>query len=199
MMSLMLDEQPKTNRELLEIVDTYVSSVHTLYQKTQGNTLHAEIDMLLKEKKDGWMRQIKELMSDEKCLAAGETDEGLQWLKNIFILSGGELEEDFLLEKVSSVDEWKEIYQKTIFYLLRMELDMPEEDCIGFLELMEYWEFSATYLIMVLTLARGVICDGIKTGIRLVNLLYQNGYQDDAEEIAVWMKAKIDENAGRQA
>lgn len=199
MMSLMLDEQPKTNRELLEIVDAYISSIHTLYQKTQGNTLHAEIDMLLKEKKDGWMAQIKELMSDGKHLEAEGTDEGLQWLKNIFVLSGGELEEDFLLEKVSSVDEWKEIYQKTIFYLLRMELDMPEEDCIGLLELMEQWEFSARYIIMVLTLARGVICDGIKTGSRLADLLYQNGYQNDAEEIAVWMKAKIDENAGRKA
>lgn len=199
MLPSMLGEQPKTNRELLKTVDTYVSSIHTLYQKAEEDTLHAEIDMILKQKKDGWMKQIEALMMNEEHPEAKETDDGLLLLKNIFILSGGDPEKASLLWKVSSLDEWKEIYQKIIFYLRRMELDMPEEDCIGLLELMEHWEFSATYLIMVLTLARRAIYDRIKAGSRLADLLYQNGYQNDAEEIAVWVKTKINENAGRKA
>ena len=168
-------------------MDTCISSINTLYQKAEADTLHSEIDLLLKEKAPGWMTQIVTLMLNGEHREAKETDDGLIALKKVCLMRGDDREKASLLGKVSSVEELREVYQKTVFCLRRMELDMPDEDCEVFLALMEQWELPAAYMIMVLS--QGDIYDRRKAGNRLILLLHKNGYQDAAEEIMMWVKA----------
>lgn len=195
MLPSMLNGQPRSNEELLRIVDTCIDAINALFQGAGEDTLHFEIDLLLREKMPQWMLYIKTLMLSEEHQAVKETDDRLRVLEELCRLSEVDKEIILFLKKVSSLDELKEVYQKIVFCIRRMELDMFDEECKDFLHFIEKWEISATCLIM--GLEKGAIYDKIKAGNKLAHYLCISGYQEEAKRIIMWVEQKqIEGNVG---
>lgn len=191
MIRSMLNRQPESNRVLREMVDANMLSVKSLHEKAAQDTLRSEVNLLLKEKKGDWLHRLSELMRSEEHRLAKQLDDGLMVVDRLCLLHEENKDGTSLLCKVSSVDEMREVYQRTVFYLRRMELDMADEECTGFLELLEAWNFSAEYLLMVL--GRGPIYQRVHAGNRLGCLLLKNGYQDYAESVLAWVDAQMNQ------
>lgn len=86
-----------------------------------------------------------------------------------------------LLERVTSVVELQEVWVKTFFGMRRLEMSMPRESHVGFMQLIRRYDMSAIYLINVWKWHPFYNLNFIAQ--QLIILLYENGMNDLCEEI----------------
>ncbi len=55
-----------------------------------------------------------------------------------------------VISKFCSLEEMRQIYQRTVFYIRRIELGLPKELCEDFYTLVEEWDFSAYYILEII-------------------------------------------------
>ncbi|MBQ8822685.1 MAG: hypothetical protein IJZ82_08590 [Lachnospiraceae bacterium] len=181
MLPAMLRGQAKSNKELKERAEAYIQSVKELYEKVEKDTLRVEVEQILREKKPGWYPRLAELMQSKEHKEVMQADKGLLVLKKVY-------REETVLSKMSSLKDVEEVYQRTVFCLRRIELDMLVEGWETLQELMAEWGLSAKYLIAIL--ANGAIFRNLDTGYKLSHIMAANGYKDCAEKLVLWIKAQ---------
>ena len=189
MIDSMLNFNPKSNRELQEVVDGRMTTVTLLRERVKEDSLRSEVDLLLKEKRNGWRSELSKLMRKDEHQEAKKTENDLIILEKVWLLDEKNVEETSLLDRVLTLEEMQEVYQRTVFYLRRMELNMADEDCEVFLELMERWELSVPYILLVLS--QGTIYNRANAGYRLACILVKHGYQAYAESLLAWVKEQL--------
>lgn len=178
MLPVMMKNLPRSEKELLEKTEHYLLSVKKLYEEAQKDTLCQELDCILKKKELGWEMHLSELMQRKDHKAVMQTDQRLIALKKVY-------RETAVLCKITSLDDVWKVYQKTVFYLRRIEMDMPTEDLNGLCDFIGKWNISAEYFIAVLS--QGAIYQNLDTGYKLSMLLLANGYSRQAEKIMLWV------------
>lgn len=181
MLKPMINCRATTNEELRETAERYMTSIKKLYEKAAEGSLRLEVEALLKDKPDGWEEQLASRMQSEEYADLMKVDGELLILKKLY-------EETALLRNITSLSELQEVYQKTVFLLRRLELDVMGEDCEELWDLMEQWDLTVQYFLKVIT--GGKIYRYWDTAYMLSSLFAANGYGEYAEEIALWLKKR---------
>lgn len=99
-----------------------------------------------------------------------------------------------VLSRVRSVEEATWLYQKTVFYMRRMELNLPEELQAEFVVFMEEQQLSEYFLIQMLQ--EKVIYDKASAIFRLTDLLLRKGKNVYAKKIYHWATQYLKEEKG---
>ncbi|MDE6608554.1 MAG: hypothetical protein K2K54_12500, partial [Lachnospiraceae bacterium] len=88
------------------------------------------------------------------------------------------------ISKFQSLEEMKQIYQRTVFFIRRIELGFPKELCEDFYTLVEEWDFSAYYLLEIILESKAVYNRYSLTE-SLVEGLTERGRKKDADIILI--------------
>lgn len=179
----LLNHKISTSQKLREYAEEQGRYLASVYQTTAQSNVKEEVELLLKEKQGGWLEKIEGLLQKEENQAVIHQDEEVKLLQWLCLCNKKEKQEGriSLLYQCDSLKTISEIYQVTIFYLTRLELDMEKKVCMDFLELINGWNLSPEYVVMILE--KGKLGDRIHAGKRLVQLLQEQGNLIYAEQI----------------
>lgn len=190
MLPTVLNVKLNSNDELRNYTDNNMLKITNMYKIASEHELQEKVNHVLQKKDINWLEQIFDLLNKEEHRIVKGLSDDLIILSRLCRICKREyiLKEQITLSKFSSLEEMKEIYQETTFYLRRIELGMDKEVCEDFLNFVKNWNFSTEYLLMVLE--KGAIYDKLKTGGRLVQIFIENGFQEYGEQILEYLNAE---------
>lgn len=177
----MVNKKIKSNQELREYAD-FIEAYHAVsYPAMIQSTLKEKIDSLLYKKEQGWLFQIKELLSSSENAFIKERDEEVRlidWLCQCYEKErkAGRFSLLFFCE---SLEQLKNIYQITVFYLNRIGLEMEPEYYADFFDFLREWNLSPEYIAMIIQ--KGKWGNNVLFAKRLVKVLWEKtevGYGD---------------------
>lgn len=179
----MLNVKINKNQELQNYIEERMQEITDLHKKAAEGDLLCKVNILFEEKKEDWIQQILLLLNSEEYVFQKELSDKMLILEKLCILSEKEQKSELtpLLYKFSSLNEMTEVYEKTGFYLRRIELGMEKEAGEKLTGLIRKWDFSPEYIIMVLE--HTVIHNKYNTYIRVARILDENGYEHYNDQI----------------
>lgn len=174
MLVSMLDQKINKNEELCFHMEQKMQDYTDLYEKASKGELWEKINVLFDEKSKNWVEQIQNLLNREEYKIEKSVNEKILILEKFCNLHNKE-NENALFYKVSSLDEMIRVYQKTVFYIKRVEFN-KEENGESIINLMKKWNFTEEYLVAVLE--EIVVHNKINTFLNFVRILKEHGYSD---------------------
>lgn len=183
MLHSVLNVKIRSNEEMRSYAEKDMFVLTNLYRELKSSELQKKINYILEKKNRDWIEQIQNLLNrEENRMIKGLSDEllVLSRLCEIHEKEKG-IRQQTSLEKFSSLEIMRQVYQETVFYLRRMEMDMEDEVCEEFFILIDQWELSIEYIRMVLK--NGAIHKKKHTLEKLEKLLKKNGYTEYSEMI----------------
>lgn len=182
MIHTMLTIKVNSNEELRNYTERNMQATTRIFTVVKTSKLHKVVDDILKEKKENWLRNIINLLEQEKvCLIKSYSNE-LVVLDKICSISEKEIVStgETILGKVSSLKELQEIYQETIFQFGRMELE-TENGYEEFKDIMRKWEFSIEYIKLILE--KGAIYNKHNVARKLIEIFTEEGVAEYSKEL----------------
>ena len=88
-----------------------------------------------------------------------------------------------VISKFHSMEEMKRVYQRTVFYIRRIELKLPKELCEDFYALVEEWNFSPYYIWEGIILEKRAVYDISALTEEIITGLTMHGRREDADII----------------
>lgn len=148
----LLDETINSNQKLLEYTEKKGELEAAIFKQVFNGILKNEVEMLLRKKEEGWLYKIKDLLNKEENKAVKIRDEELLILEQLCVCYDKEkiLGKDSLLNQCDSLQQIKEVYQITVFYLTRIAIVMEEELYMDFPYFIKEWNLSVEYIMMVM-------------------------------------------------
>ncbi len=179
----LVNETINSNQKLREYAEQKGKENSKLYREIKNGTLKKEVETLIEEKEAGWLYKIKELLSKKENAALKSRDDELMLVDRLCLCSEKERKSGklSLLYQCDSLQQIKEIYQITVFYLTRIEVGMEKECYIDFPKFIKEWNLSPEYMVMVL--GNGQFCDKEYIGKQLAEILKEQGEQSYAHEV----------------
>ena len=167
----------KNMQRVIEIEDFCASMCPMVYSK---------VNEWLENRPQDYLEAIFQLADSPELKKLSKRD------YNIYIFMkmcrAGEMEQQQHLipsiSKFQSLEEMKQIYQRTVFFIRRIELGFPKELCEDFYTLVEEWDFSAYYLLEIILESKAVYNRYSLTE-SLVEGLTERGRKKDADIILI--------------
>lgn len=186
----LLNESVNSNYKLREYAKQEWEQHSKIYTQISNNSLKQEIEKLIELKGEEWLYKIKELLKRKENIVFKNRDDELKLVEQLCICSEKERKEGSLslLYQCNSLQQIRVIYQITVFYLTRIELDMEEEYYIEFLNFIKEWNLSPEYMAM--TIRNGSLCNKLRTGKKVVEILKKYGEENYGEEVLKSMMEK---------
>lgn len=186
----------KSVEEWCAYAERELETIERKYEEADIDEAKKKINLMLQECGECKMKEVDDFVNSDYFLKIESLIGTFRILSILSRISVNERKEDVtpILAKINSLEEMEYVYYKTDFLIRRLELDFPRELCLEFLSWMNEWKFSSIYLITMLQYKdlnkskRGGD-SGIleKTGRQLGNILLENGYKKEGEEILLWL------------
>lgn len=148
--------------------------------------VYGKVNEWLEKRPQGYLEAIFQLAD------SSELKKLIQWDYTLYIFMkmcrASEMEQQQHLmpaiSKFRSLEEMKQIYQRTVFLIRRIELGFPKELCEDFYTLVEEWDFSAYYLLEVI-LEKKAVYARYDLSESVVEGLIKRGRKKDADIILI--------------
>lgn len=134
-----------SKEELLRMTEEEVKRAALLSEKIYSTVLYDKMNLLVKEKTLNWKEYLKELLKDKNYFVERNTNNVIK-VVDAFL----QLEEDSVLNLISDMDEFKELYFKVFFYLRRMELNFDVQYYLELVELIKKWNLTIDHILIIL-------------------------------------------------
>lgn len=179
----LLNEEINSNQQLLEFAECIGVQDSCLYQELAKGTLKKEIEKLIKEKEEEWFYKIKELLNKEEYSVLKRMDDELWLIDQLYLCFEKERKNKKLsmIYQCDSLQQMREIFQITVFYLTRIELNMEEEFYANFYHFIKEWNLSSEFIAMVIK--NREFCNKINVGKKLARIMQEYGEIEFGEEL----------------
>lgn len=134
-----------SKEELLRLTEEELKNAVVLSEKVYSTNLYDKMNFLVKEKMLNWKDHLKELLSDKNYFVEKNTNNVIK-VMDAFL----QLDNNSVLDLVSDMDEFKELYFKILFYLRRMELNFEVQYYLEILELIKKWDLTIDHILIIL-------------------------------------------------
>lgn len=134
-----------SKEELLRLTEEELKNAVVLSEKVYSTNLYDKMNFLVKEKMLNWKDHLKELLSDKNYFVEKNTNNVIK-VMDAFL----QLDNNSVLDLVSDMDEFKELYFKILFYLRRMELNFDVQYYLDILELIKKWNLTIDHILIIL-------------------------------------------------
>lgn len=148
--------------------------------------VYGKVNEWLEKRPQGYLEAIFQLADSSELKKLLQRDYTLYIFMKM--CRAGEMEQQQhlmpVISKFRSLEEMKQIYQRTVFLIRRIELGFPKELCEDFYTLVEEWDFSAYYLLEVILEKKAVYAryDLVES---VVEGLIKRGRKKDADIILI--------------
>jgi len=186
MLKAVIDYKNMTEEELNDLAAKNLQKAAQIgsFCDTMCPLVYSKVNEWLEKRPKDYLEAVFQLADSPELIKLSSLD------YTIFIFMkmcrAGKMEQQKHLEpvisKFYSLEEMKQIYQRTVFYLRRIEVGFPKELCENFYILTEEWDFSAYYLLEIIlekkaVYARYFLAEDVAEG------LTEHGRKKDAEII----------------
>ena len=187
----LLIEEINSNQKMREFTDRDGKLKNDLFQDVRNGIVKEEIERLLSEKCDGWLEKIAEILSKKENKLIKAISEELWIVDQLCFCHEREkkLGKTSLLYRCNSLQEVRDIYRITSFYLTRIDVGLEEEVYRNFLYFIKEWNLSSEYIIMAI--GKGDYCNKSYIGEQIAKILSEDKEMTCGEEVlkfAVWLK-----------
>ena len=134
-----------SEEELLRLTEEELKNAVALSEKVYSTILYDKMNLLIKEKMQNWKNHLKELLRDKNYFVERNTNNVIK-AANAFL----QLENGSVLDLISDMDEFKELYFKILFFLRRMELNFEVQYYLDILELIKKWNLTTDHVLIIL-------------------------------------------------
>lgn len=134
-----------SKEELLRLTEEELKNAVVLSEKVYSTVLYNKMNLLVKEKNLNWKEHLKELLKDDNYFVERNTSNVIK-VVSAFL----QLENDNVLDLISTMDEFKALYFKLFFYLRRMELNFDIQYYYEILELVKKWNLTIDHILIIL-------------------------------------------------
>lgn len=196
MFASILQYEPLSDEDLRRYENTIWTDMTKVLEQHEVvvKELSEAINACLSKKQEGWLQILCDIVNSLAYQKVKSGRDELLVLERVCHLA--EQEEhtgrQSILFKVLSIGEVFELYYRTVFYIRRFELELPNEQCREIIPFIEEWKITPEYILMVM--GSNAIYDWNGAGNRLSDFFPKNGYAEYGRAIIEWMLEKIVEN-----
>lgn len=175
-----------TEKEMNALADTQmkkISEAAKMYREMY-HVVSKGIDEWLENRPQDYLKALFQLADSPELKKLSGKNDTIYIFGKLCEVSRKEQKEHLepVISKFHSLGEMERIYHLTVFYLRRIELNLPGELGEDFYELMDRWKFSPYYIIAIL-LEKKAVYSLYSLGNDVAKELKKRGYEKDAEII----------------
>lgn len=150
-----------------------------------------KIDRWLKDRPEGFLEAVFKLTDSAEYKRVAAWNYTLFILKKMCDVSKEEMENGLepVILKFTSLAEMEDVYQRTVFYLRRIEVEAPEEMCQCFWDYMNEQQLSAFFILSILWEPKA-ICMRYTLGAKIAEGLKKRGKNKEALLITNTLRGK---------